>query len=83
MEICASTYLSLDFDFGYYGCLVLLDTEREKSIDLGPDYPFGKLKPGECVLSDVLADTLSVGNNKVKIGSEIDMLMSFKNLTNT
>ena len=83
MEICASTFISLEFDHGHYGCLVLMDTEREKSIDLGPDYPFGKLKPGECVMSSALADTLSVGNNKVKIGSEIDILINLKNMTNT
>ena len=29
---------------------MLIDTEREKEIGLGKDYPFGKLGPGECVL---------------------------------
>ena len=31
-------------------CMILMDTEREKQIALAPDYPFGTLGPGECVL---------------------------------
>ena len=33
------------------GTLILMDTDREKEIGLGPDYPFEPLKAGECIVS--------------------------------
>ena len=83
MELCSSTYIDYVGDHGQYGCLVLMDTDREKSIDLGPDYPFGKLNPGECIIPTGLANKLSVGDKTVEIGTTIGVLMNLKNITNT
>ena len=33
------------------GCLMALDFEREKRIDLAPRFPFDELETGECLLS--------------------------------
>lgn len=30
---------------------MLMDTDREKEIGLGPDYPFSKLEAGQCLVS--------------------------------
>ena len=48
------------------GCIVLIDTEREKEIGLGKDYPFGKLGPGECVLHSIWQEKYGL-----EIGSKI------------
>ena len=34
------------------GCLMALDFEREKRIDLAPRFPFESLETGECILSE-------------------------------
>jgi hypothetical protein len=31
---------------------MLIDTEREKEIKLGEQYPFGALNTGECLISE-------------------------------
>ena len=36
-----------------YVRLMLIDTDLEKEIGLGADYPFGPLEAGECVVADV------------------------------
>ena len=41
----------IDVSRVYNGCIMALDTEREKAIDLGVSYPFASLSAGECVVS--------------------------------
>jgi hypothetical protein len=36
------------------GFLTVIDTEKEKSMDLGVAWPFGKLQEGECVIKESL-----------------------------
>ena len=44
-------------------CLLLIDTELEKSIGLGTEYPFGKLDAGECIVSPIFENNgYSVGD---------------------
>jgi hypothetical protein len=33
------------------GCIMLIDTQREKEIKLGTTYPFGPLSAGQCLVS--------------------------------
>ena len=49
---------------------MLMDTDREKFIDLAPDYPFEKLGLGECVIPKILANRDAT---KVKIGNIINI----------
>ena len=52
--------------------LILIDTEREKEIGLGPDWPYKPLGPGECIISRVFADTI-YDDYDVGIGDKLDL----------
>ena len=44
-------------------CIMFMDTEREKQIKLGTDYPFDALGAGECILpNSYTAYGLKVGD---------------------
>ena len=43
-------------------CLKIFDTEQEKKIDVGVSWPFEKLGPDECIISE---DFANVG---IKVG---------------
>ena len=45
------------------GSVSFIDTERERQIGLGPDYPFEPLEAGQCVISQSLvAPNVTVGS---------------------
>ena len=41
-------------------CLKWLDTEQEKSINVGVSWPFDKLEPYECLISDDFASSAGI-----------------------
>jgi len=44
-------------------CLKMIDTEQEKSIDLGVSWPYEKLQKGECIIAvDFASDGVEVGD---------------------
>ena len=46
-------------------CLKMIDTEKEKKIDLGVSWPYEKLEYGECIIGSNFAD------NGVKVGDTV------------
>ena len=48
-------------DSDYTASVVLMDTEREKTIGLGPEYPFEPLSAGECIVSKTYAENFGIG----------------------
>jgi hypothetical protein len=45
-----------DSDPSVLATVILMETQREKDIMLAPDYPYGPLEAGECILnSGILA----------------------------
>ena len=52
MQFSEDAYLVIDRN--YIGMnLGYIDTDREKEIGIGKDYPFGPLGPGECLVPAV------------------------------
>ena len=45
---------------GYEGLLLILDTQREKDIDLGPKWPFDPLGEGECIVNEKMLSTYTL-----------------------
>ena len=60
----------------------LLDTNREKEIGLGPDYPYDPLGPGECIIPSAL-ETKKFGEEAeyFKVGDEISIQVRLTDLT--
>ena len=54
--------------------LIMLDTEREKEIGLGPEYPYDALADGECIISSEFSDKVEIGD-WVKIQFDMRYLM--------
>ena len=54
--------------------LILLDTEREKEIGLGPEYPFEALSDGECIISSEFANRVDL-NQWVSITGDMRYLL--------
>ena len=48
-------------DSTYTATVILMDTERESDIGLGPDYPFDPLGAGECIVSDAYSENFGIG----------------------
>ena len=48
-------------DSEYKATVILMDTERESDIGLGPDYPFDPLGAGECIVSDEYSENFGIG----------------------
>ena len=46
---------------------MFMDTEREKQINIGPNWPYGPLAEGECIASDKFEASYNV-----KIGETIN-----------
>lgn len=46
-------------------CLKMIDTEKEKNIDLGVSWPYEKLEYGECIIAAAFAET------GVKVGDTV------------
>jgi hypothetical protein len=40
------------------GCVMLIDADTERHMELGTSWPFEPLQPGECLLSSAFAKTL-------------------------
>ena len=40
-------------DFNGTACLILMDTEREKQIDLGSKFPYVPIQQGDCVVPEI------------------------------
>lgn len=56
--------------------VLLIDTELEKQIMLGPDYPYGPLEAGECIInSGILID-----NPLLKVGDTIHVEIELEDL---
>lgn len=47
------------------GCLMLLDTDRERQIGLGSRYPHKAMKEGECMLNEMMASKLNVAEGDI------------------
>ena len=47
--------------------MVYIDTEREKQLNIGPDWPYGPLAEDECIASDKFENSY-----QVKIGDTIN-----------
>jgi hypothetical protein len=41
-------------------CVMLIDTEREKEIEIGVTYPYPPLGPGECLIPEAKKEFLEV-----------------------
>ena len=50
----------------YQPNVVFIDTEREKEIGLGPDWPFEPMKETECIINKEIANKYDI-----KVGDEI------------
>ena len=68
----------------HYGVinLILIDTEREKEIGLGTDWPYKPLGPGQCIISRAFADTI-YDDYAVGIGDKLNLNVLIYNLTQT
>ena len=44
----------------YQACVMFIDTEQERSIDLGRRYQFAALDEGQCIIHEQLAESLQV-----------------------
>ena len=51
--------------------VTLINTDREKEIELGVNYPYGPLKQGECLLASA-----QQANLKVQVGHQIQLNVS-------
>lgn len=50
---------------GMSGCLMLIDTELERKIELGTRYPFKPLGRGECMMHERMAVALRLKEGDV------------------
>ena len=50
--------------------IVFIDTEREKEIGLGPDWPFEPMGESECIINKEIAN-----NYDIKVGDEITPIL--------
>ena len=55
---------------------MLIDTDLEKEIGLGADYPFGPLEAGECVVSDVWKSRNFAEGEKLNINASLIELIN-------
>ena len=53
-------------------CVLFIDTEQEKKIDVGVSWPFEKLEPGECLISAAF--------QTIEIGDKLNIAMNYTNL---
>ena len=60
------------------GHILLMDTEREEQIGFGPNYPFGKLGTGECIISTIMG-----GQFGIKIDDHIKISMQYSYVLET
>ena len=51
-------------------CLKFIDTEKEYEIYLGTSWPFDKLGPGECIISNIFEE-----NYNVQVGDKVVVTM--------
>ena len=56
-------------------CLGFIDTEREKEISIGVDYPFDPLEPGECLVPTDYKDEGIKINDTVTLNFEMGNLL--------
>ena len=73
MQRCSQDVTFNDTRYTTQLCIMTLDTEYEKSIGLGPNYPLEPLGPGECVLGSAWK-----GFNGTQIGTNITINMNLK-----
>ena len=55
-------------------CALFMDTEKERQLKIGTKYKFDKLKEGECIIHEEMADQL-----RVEVGDIVFMQMSIRN----
>ena len=53
-------------------CLMFMDTQLERDIDLGSRYKFEPMKEGECLINEQMAESLKVLEGDI-IYTKIDM----------
>lgn len=73
MQQCA-TYIP-EFEPNY-ACVMQMDTEREKQIMLGPNYPYEPLQAGECIVNAGILEY----NPEIQVGSTITIEYGLTNL---
>lgn len=56
-RVTGGDYLHINF--------LLIDTAREEQIGLGPEYPFGALGPGECIVSSNFQIDYALGESMI------------------
>lgn len=59
-------------------CIMFMDTDREKEIGLGADYPYEPLGPGECVLPEIAESTYNFN-----VGDELKLSIYMGNQMRT
>lgn len=59
-------------------CLYMIDTEKEKSIELGISWPYDKLEPYECIISEEYGSQYSLAE-----GDELVFTIGMTDLWNT
>ena len=65
-----------DNPFLIMGSILLMDTEREKQIGLGPNYPFEKLAAGECIISTIMGDEFGIeAGDHIKISMQYSYIL--------
>ena len=63
-KLRAADYKAMSSDGSRAGCLMLLDTELERKIGLGTQYPFGPQSQGNCLVSKEFKKTVGAELNK-------------------
>ena len=61
----------------YSVCTMLIETEREKQIEIGVTYPYPPLGPGECYIPNANKEQL-----EVEIGDEITLNVQSADMMN-
>ena len=61
-------------------CVMLMDTDREEKISLGPEYKYGPLKAGECIVPKSAVKDYGDGLN---VGDEVQLQMELYPLSLT
>ena len=74
---CLQKISSPDGDVFEKGCIMTMDTEREKEIGLGTLYPYGKLAPGECIINSFWHEEYGLG-----IGDQVQISLYIETLEN-
>jgi hypothetical protein len=66
-EAMPSRQQVMQSSIGYFekGCLMLIDTDRERQVQVGTRYPFKPMESKECTISESMAKWLNVRQNDI------------------